>query len=271
MLRHHCIRVASLIAFCVAIPAVRAQQTEADTGFGLQGTFSALSAASTELTEAPRSGSIVDAGFRLMLYPTWKLSRHWMFYGAYQTVSRPYYYSAFATQGHGVRGSLTQGYLSYSQVWQDASLQVKAGELASAFGSFPLRYDDRDNALVDVPLQYGYYSGLATLNALAGVELDATWKKVDARAQFTNSSPANPRSITASEQYGCWAGGAGYTIVQGLREWGRRDTGDRIWTVNRRFTRLLRDGREVFREAAWEWMRSGVTVTGMCAANCSAS
>jgi hypothetical protein len=41
--------------------------------------------------------------------------------------------------------------------------------------------------------------------------------KLDARAQFVNSSPANRRSILDSGQYGNWAGGAGYTIRQGFR------------------------------------------------------
>jgi hypothetical protein len=71
--------------------------------------------------------------------------------------------------------------------------------------------------MVDLPMQYGYYGAVATLSALAGAEVDATWRKWDARAQFVNSSPANPRSIFASEQYGSWAAGAGYTIRQGLR------------------------------------------------------
>src|SRR5262249_29589321 len=39
----------------------------------------------------------------------------------------------------------------------------------------------------------------------------------DGRVQFANSSPANPRSLTALDQYGNWIGGAGYTIRQGLR------------------------------------------------------
>jgi hypothetical protein len=37
------------------------------------------------------------------------------------------------------------------------------------------------------------------------------------RAQFTNSSPANPRSVFDKDQYANWAGGAGYTIRQGFR------------------------------------------------------
>jgi hypothetical protein len=210
-------RMAGVVVLILSASSAWGQQAEAETGFGLQGTFSAMTAASTQFQTAPRSGSLMDGGFRLMLYPTWKLSRHWTLYGAAEAVSRPYDYSEFQTQGHGVRGEVAQGYLSYTQVWQDASLQIRAGELSSAFGSFPLHYDDRDNPLVDVPLQYGYYGALATLDALAGVEADVTWKKLDARAQFTNSSPANPRSVFAPEQYGNWTGGAGFTIMQGLR------------------------------------------------------
>jgi hypothetical protein len=202
-----------------AAPSLHAQQYESESGFGLQGAVSAMAAGSTEFRKAPRStsGSLADAGVRIMLYPTWKLSSHWMFYGALQAVSRPYYYSEFGTQGHGLRGNVVQGYLSYTQVWKDGSLQAKVGEISSAFGSFGLRYDDRDNPMVDVPVQYGYYGALATLTGLAGAEIDATWKRLDARAQFTNSSPANPRSLFASEQYGNWAGGGGVTIRQGLR------------------------------------------------------
>ena len=40
---------------------------------------------------------------------------------------------------------------------------------------------------------------------------------MDARAQFVNSSAANRRSVFDSDQYGNWAGGVGYTIIQGLR------------------------------------------------------
>lgn len=248
-----------------ALPA-RAQQTEAESGFALTGTFSALTAASTEFEAAPRSGSIEDAGFRLMLYPTWKLSRHWTLYGAWQLASRPYYYSEFDTQGRGAQGNLAQGYLNYSQVWDDASVQVRAGELSSAFGSFPLHYDDRDNPLVDIPMQYAYYGAVATLSALAGAEVDVTWKRLDARAQFVNSSPANPRSIFASEQYGSWAGGAGVTIVQGLRV-GASGIAGRIWIVSRLSISRSKGDRVIYRQPRSDWTSNGATDTGICAVN----
>src|SRR6185312_3659335 len=184
-------RIGALL--CAAALSLHAQQYESESGFGLRGTGSGMAAASTEFQRGPRSssGSLADGGVRLMLYPTWKLNDHWMFYGAYQAVSHPYYYSQFEMQGHGMRGNLVQGYLSYTQVWNDASVQVKVGQLLSAFGSFALRYDDHDNALVDVPLQYGYYGSLATLGGLAGAEIDTTWKRLDGRVQFTKIGRAH--------------------------------------------------------------------------------
>ncbi len=93
---------------------------------------------------------------------------------------------------------------------------MRAGQLSTAFGAFLLRYDDMQNPLLDMPVSYGYYSGTTVLG-LAGVQVDASVHKLDFRAQFVNSSPANPRSILDRDQYGDWAGGIGYTIKQGFR------------------------------------------------------
>ena len=94
---------------------------------------------------------------------------------------------------------------------------MRAGVLPTAFGSFLLRYDDASNPLIDMPPQYGYYYSAVTTAGLPGAQIDVTRSKVDARLQFANSSPANPRSLFARDQYGNWAGGAGYTLRQGLR------------------------------------------------------
>ena len=94
---------------------------------------------------------------------------------------------------------------------------VRAGQLSSAFGSFLLRYDDAANSLIDMPLAYGYYYKPVTSLGLLGVQVDATWKKLDARAQLATSSPANRRGLGDKDLYGNWAGGVGYTIRQGLR------------------------------------------------------
>lgn len=190
---------------------------EASSGVELTGTVSAEAVDSHQLSQAPRDGSDIVAGFRAVFYPLWKISDHWSVSGALQIYSRPYFYADFSTQGYGLETDVLQAALNYSQVFHRGSVVIRAGELSSAFGSFLLRYDDAVNPLIDIPLTYGYYyEGVSTLS-LAGVEADVTLGKLDARAQFINSSPFNRRSIFDHDQYGNWAGGAGYTVKQGFR------------------------------------------------------
>jgi hypothetical protein len=183
----------------------------------LSGTVSVLAADSRQLTSTPRDGSPAVAGFRAILYPTWKLSEHWTISGAIQVHSRRYFIEEFSTQGYGVKTDLLQANLSYSRFWKDRSLVVRIGQLASAFGSYLLRYDDAVNPLIGTPLSYGYYyQGVSELG-FTGAQADVTLGKLDARAQFVNSSPANRRTVFDHDQYGTWAGGVGYTIAQGFR------------------------------------------------------
>jgi hypothetical protein len=190
---------------------------EASSGFDLRATLTGQGMASNELTEAPRSGAPVSAGFRGVAYPTWKISDNWTVTGAYQLYTRPYFYDDFSTPGYGAKGDILQTSLNYSRISSKGSLLVRAGELSTAFGSFLLRYDDADNSLIDLPPEYGYYYSLVSTLPVAGAQIDATRGKWDGRLQFANSSPANPRSLFAHDQYGNWAGGAGYTIRQGFR------------------------------------------------------
>jgi hypothetical protein len=171
-------------------------------------------------TEPPRDGSPWTGGLRAVLYPTWKLSDHWTVSGAIEAYSRPYFANELNTQGYGLKGDILQAtlnYSNYSRFWKDGSIVLHVGEVSSAFGSFLLHYDDADNALIRTPQTYGYYYQPITLSGLTGAEADGTFKKVDFRAQLVNSSPINPRSILDHDQYANWAGGAGYTIRQGLR------------------------------------------------------
>ncbi len=66
-------------------------------------------------------------------------------------------------------------------------------------------------------MSYGYYYRRVSTLGLAGAQIDATFGKVDLRAQFVNSSPANRRSVFDRDQYGNWTAGSGYTIAQGFR------------------------------------------------------
>ncbi|HLK48782.1 MAG TPA: hypothetical protein VKT49_11640 [Bryobacteraceae bacterium] len=204
-------------AAAILILCAGAWAQEANSGFDLNTTLSQQASYSPHLEDAPRDGAPVTGGFRAVFYPTWKLSEHWTVSGAVQTYSRPYFYQQFSTQGYGVSTDILQGYISYSRFWNGGSLVVRAGQLSSAFGSFLLHYDDADNPLIDIPLSYGYYESGVTNLGLAGAQTDLALGKADFRAQFVNSSPANRRSLFDRDQYGNWAGGAGYTIRQGLR------------------------------------------------------
>ncbi|MBV8730892.1 MAG: hypothetical protein JO336_13890 [Acidobacteriia bacterium] len=201
----------------LAVLALAAFAQEADTGFNLNATLSATSFYSHLLSERPRDGEPLDAGFRAMLYPTWKFDSHWSLGGAMQFHSRPYFSEEFETQGDGIKGDLLQLSLNYSRFWNNSSFVFRVGELSSAFGSFLPRYDNAVNPLIAMPAAYGYYyKGVSSLG-LAGAEVDMTQGKLDARAQLVNSSPANRRSLFDHDQYANWAGGMGYTIMQGLR------------------------------------------------------
>jgi hypothetical protein len=216
-MRRAAIRVAILCLVCGVLRGLSLSAQEASSGFDLRATLTGQAVASNELTSAPRSGSPMIAGERSVVYPTWKINDHWFITGAVQLATRPYFYSDLSTEGYGAKGVILQSSLNYSRVSRKGSILVRAGELSTAFGSFMLHYDDADNALVDLPIAYGYYYAPVSFLPVAGAQIDVSKGKWDARAQFANSSPTNPRSIFAHDQYGNWAGGAGYTIRQGFR------------------------------------------------------
>lgn len=208
---------------------------EAEAGFELRSTLSGIGAFSNVPETAPRSGSPYIAGVRAILYPTWKISSRWAFTGAIQAYTRPYFFEQFNTQGYGARADILQAHLSYSRFWEKNSLVVRAGQLSSAFGSFLLRYDDAANPLIGLPQAYGYYYKGVTTLGLVGAQVDLTLDRLDLRAQFTNSSPSNRRSIFDSDQYGSWTAGGGYTIRQGFRVGGSVNRGPYLHRQHRFF------------------------------------
>ena len=204
--------------FSLALATSLAAQTqETNSGFELNSTFSGEALYSPQLSIPSRDDSPAMGAFRAVLYPTWKLSKHWTLFSALQAYSRPYFYSDFSTPGPYLGENILQANVSYSRFWGNRSVIVRVGELSSAFGSFLLRYDDAVNPLVDMPASYGYYYKEVTTAGLPGAEVDTTLGKLDTRLQFTNSSPANPLPLTSRDQYGDWTGGAGYTFFQGFR------------------------------------------------------
>ncbi len=192
------------------------------------------------------SAGPVAGGFHLALSPSLRLSAHWFAYASIQVRSTPFYYYDAFEDDHDIDIEAIQAFLGYTTTYKSATILVKAGQLATAFGAFPLHYDDADNPLLDQPLSYvtyvnvspdqlctapqnsssasaGYTCGGSygltpiTLYGLPGIEIDISDHKLDGRFQVTNSSPANPHELLSGNQYAQWTAGGGYTVIQGLR------------------------------------------------------
>ncbi len=168
-------RAGLCVWFWLPFSALLAQ--EANSGLDLSATVTGQAAYGNQLTERPRSGSPVVAGFRSMLYPTFKISKHWVVSGAIDVNSRPYFEQDFSTRGYGIETHVIQANIGYSNVWKRGSVVARAGQLSSAFGAFLLRYDDAVNPLLNMPMQYGYYSAVTTAG-LTGAQVDANPRKM---------------------------------------------------------------------------------------------
>jgi hypothetical protein len=228
---------------------------EASVGVALPVTVSG-EALYTHRLQADNPGtSPIGAAFHAVFSPSAKLGSHWFVYSTIHVSSIPFFYYDAYEQGHDVTMQVAQAFLGYTRTHNKTTFVLKAGQLASAFGSFPLRYDDADNPLIDQPLPYasylklrpgqlpcnaedlisgGEYSGSinyhcggsqsdsngltpVALYGLSGVEVDLSTRKLDVRFQLTNSSPANPQSLLSGSQHAQWTAGGGYTLVPGLR------------------------------------------------------
>jgi hypothetical protein len=256
------VRYWALLVLCVPLSAVG---QEADSGVDLLATVTGEAVYSHELAESPRNGRPLEPGLRAVLYPTWKIGGGWAVSGSVQINSLPYFYEDFSKAGRGFKASILQANIGYYRVWKNASLAVRAGQLQSAFGSFLLRYDDAKNPLFGTPLQYSYDSGGVSTIGMTGIQADVTRGKWDARAQFVNSSPANPRTLFEKDQYGNWAGGVGYTIRQGLRAGVSIYRGPYLDRDNPDWTAGAKNPKQL-PATAWsiegEWARGQWNVTG---------
>ncbi|HXI40248.1 MAG TPA: hypothetical protein VNH18_03000 [Bryobacteraceae bacterium] len=228
---------------------------EAGAGFSMPVTLTAGALYTHRLQTSDPAASPIAAAFHAVLYPSVKLGPHWFVYSSIHVRSTPFsYYDAYESE-HELKTQVVQAFLGYTRAVKKATVLVKAGQLTSAFGSFPLHYDDADNALLDQPFSYVTYLNLrpdqlpcnaddiiygsqyatavtyhcggssaardgltpVTLYGLPGIELDLSMRKFDARFQVTNSSPANPQNLLSGSQHAQWTAGAGYTVAQGFR------------------------------------------------------
>src|ERR1700677_4800065 len=123
-------------------------------GFSLPVTLSGGAVATGRLQFEDPGNLPVTAGFQVMLYPTLTLGPHWFAYAAEQFRLAPYlYYDAYDPDHEWYVGTI-QAFVGYQIRKEKTTVVFKAGRLSSAFGAFPLHYDDADNALLDQPLSY---------------------------------------------------------------------------------------------------------------------
>lgn len=194
------------------------------------------------------------AGVRATVAPSLRLGSHWFAYSLIDIRSSDYLSYSNDADDSDLNARLSQAYIGYKHDFEHGSLLVKAGRLATAFGSYPLQYDDAKTAFINPPAGYsqplplrpdqrtcdlddlldqsyggavafhcggssapGYGLLPVTLYGIPGVETQISWKRIDARAQMTNSSPSNPQSLLSTSQALQWTTGGGYSFHGGLR------------------------------------------------------
>jgi hypothetical protein len=209
-----------LLPTLVATVACALPGQEASSGFSMPVTLSGQLVQSPRGTTPGSGDSTFSPGFRAVLYPEFKFGPNWFAFGAVQVYNSPYFYEQLdpgERQERELRFNVLQAYIGYSRLGNRKGIVVKAGQLTPAFGSFALSYDDARNWLIDLPINYGYYYKPVAVTGQPGAEIDVNYRKVDARFQISNSSPANPRKLWDSDQYLNWTAGAGYAFRQEFR------------------------------------------------------
>jgi hypothetical protein len=167
-----------------------------------------------------------QGGLHATVAPSARLGAHWFAYSLVDARSSGYLDYSYDDKNPALEVKLLQAYVGYKHYFKGVSLLIKAGRLASAFGSYPLQYNDAKTALIDPPTSYfeplairpdAYGLVPVTLYGIPGIETQIAWGRIDARAQMTNSSPANPQSLLSSSQAIQWTTGGGYSFHGGLR------------------------------------------------------
>jgi hypothetical protein len=215
-LLHACSWIGGACALLLT-PLPYAVAQESSVGITMPATITGEGLYSQRLREQDPDAASAAAAFRLVLYPSLKLGSHWFVSGAFQVHSTPFFYDEAEYPNRTVDTKILQAFVGYSRSTENTSLTVKAGHLATAFGSFPLRYDDALNPLIDVPPSYGYDEKPVSLDGLPALEVNVSHHRIDTRFQLSNSSPVNPQTLRSHNQHAQWTAGAGYTTRQGLR------------------------------------------------------
>ena len=237
----------------VGLLAAAAAAQDSNFGISMPVTVSGGAMYTQRLQFEDPGNSPTTGGLRAVIYPTLQLGSHWFAYAAVQARFTPYFYYDAYDPDHEWYLETLQAFLGYAIRSEKSSIVFKAGRLSSAFGAFPLHYDDVENPLLDQPLSYiqtltlrhdqipcgvsdllgqnygfvgnacggvpGYGLGLTpvSLYGIPGVQAEFSGYRLDGRVQITSGSPSNPLSLSHAPDYAQWSAGGGYTIRQGFR------------------------------------------------------
>lgn len=137
--------ILTLAAGCTRLLPAAEQNTGATFPFTLSG---GVQVGSRELSDTHR----ITPHFRAVFYPSVNFGRGLFMYSAVQFASTTGAYGGPSRPP--VDSSVLRAYLGYAGKRQHFAFTLKAGQLSSIFGSFPLRYDDMENPLINPPPSY---------------------------------------------------------------------------------------------------------------------
>lgn len=235
------------------IPAAFAQNQETP-GVSVSVTAAAIGFSTNGSRTDDGLDSSTRPAFRAVVSPTINLGSNWFLYAA-ESVTSGGYYTASGTgyTEDTVDSHLLQAFVGYTGRGKHFNWLWKAGQLTSAFGLAPSKYDDARMPLSLLPPSYlsllplradqipcgtadlvrqrgstevefacgseendSYGMAPVTLYGLPGVEFELAADHIDARVQITNSSPSNPQNLLSSSQRPQATAGSGVRLPGGF-------------------------------------------------------
>lgn len=243
-----------LLVACTLCVCLRIAGQEASSGISIPITVSGEMRYTRVSGSEPDEAGFFQPGFRAVASPGMSLGAHWFLYSALEAYSSSYFpYETGVPQNQAVQLHLMQAFIGYTRSVSKATVLITGGQLSSAFGLFPVEYDDAKMSLIDPPFPYTvnlpirpdqlpcgvsdvlgqtygseieYHCGGSeierygltpvSLFGLPSLEAQLSLARLDARLQLTNSSPANPQGLGSNDQSIQWTAGGGYSFPKGL-------------------------------------------------------
>jgi hypothetical protein len=144
-------------ALLAAIFCAGAAAQEAEVGFTMPVTLTGGALYTHRLNGDDPDRRPYAGAFHAVLNPSLKLGAHWFVYSSIHVRSTPFFYHEAYEPEREIKARVVQAFVGYTRSRKNTTVLVKAGQLASAFGSFPLRYDDAENPLLDERIGYATY------------------------------------------------------------------------------------------------------------------